>query len=138
MNCECVYYNKSFSIDDYAKLGKKIDQERKELYPCTISKITKDIVFTTDYDGLNGTTIEIPKNSLVLFVQGKLLYMDITRQGAKVGFPKPMEEDWFLDIYDFDESGNIHKLRTDAEMIKEFLPESNKEPDQDKEDDYDY
>lgn len=27
---------------------------------------------------------------------------------------------------------------TDAEMIKEFLPESNKEPDQDKEDDYDY
>lgn len=27
---------------------------------------------------------------------------------------------------------------TDAEMIKEFLPESNKETDQDKEDDYDY
>ena len=132
MNFECVYYNKDFSIEDYAELGKKIAKTDEELYPVTISKITKDIQCSKDYDGFC-LGYKLKEGSLVLFVGGKYYHMTKTKQKAKLGFPDKKMDDFFVNLYEFDEKGDIHKsngnieLYPPEEITNNNLPEN--EPD---------
>lgn len=132
MNCECIYYNKTFSVADYAKLGKKITAKNEELYPITISRITKDIRCSKDYEG-GCPGYNLKQGSLVLFVGGKYYLMTQTKQKASLGFPDREVDDFFVDLYNFDETGDIHMLNNEIEvyppeeMTTNDLPET--EPD---------
>lgn len=79
MNCECIYYNSNKTLRDYKDIAKLIESFGVELYPVAISRVISETRTSDTYDGaywfenFNGI---IPEDSLVLFVQGKLHYMD--------------------------------------------------------------
>ena len=107
MNCECIYYHKDATIEDYKELAEKIKSVAKiaceELYPTAISRMEEKVTVCEDYNGW-GKEINIPKNRSVLFVGGKLHHMIPFRVGRRMFKPwNPMEEPIFTDLETYDE-----------------------------------
>ena len=107
MNCECIYYSKGAKIEDYETLAQKINADAKayeyEIYPVAISRMDEKVCVCDDVNGWSDFR-NIPKYSAVLFVQGKLHYMDDYRIGHRVFKAlHPMETPIFTDIKEFDD-----------------------------------
>lgn len=105
MNCECIYYSKGATVDDLRVLSEKVKEMGRivEIYPCAISRMEESAKCNDDYDGW-GRTMNIPKYSAVLFVGGKLHYMNPIRIGRRVFNPwHPMDDPVFADLETFDE-----------------------------------
>lgn len=105
MNCECIYYSRGASRQDYIALAEKVKRmsEDIELYPTAISVMNEKTRCCEEYDGW-GKTIDIPKGKEVLFVGGKLHYMNDIRNGGRTFHAwHPMEYDIsFTDVETFD------------------------------------
>lgn len=103
MNCECIYYSKGATIENYLALAEEIKERGQyvELYPCAISRMEERTPAYDDYDGWGKRTC-IPKWSAVLFVQGKYHNMFPVRIGHRVFRPWfPESEPVFADILTF-------------------------------------
>ena len=92
MNCECMYYCKDASQDELLRLADVIKEFGKthELYPAAISRIDEKCKSYYDYDSIweqCGKSVNVPKDSLVLFVYGKYHYMTNKRIGGKTFKP---------------------------------------------------
>ena len=102
MNCECIYYSKTATLEDYEALAKVVKRKGEflELYPISISRINERCKVCEDYNGW-GEHKSIPKYSLVLFVGGKLHYMNEIKVGRRVfrAF-HPMDYPVFTDLVD--------------------------------------
>ena len=108
MNCECIYYNRNATEDDLLHLAQEIHRRGLyvELYPCALSRMLEKTECFSDYDGW-GKSINLPKNSKVLFVGGKYAYMvAITIDGKTFRPWFPAEHDIeFEDVRLFTEGG---------------------------------
>ena len=113
MNCECIYYNSTKTLRGYKEVAKYIEGLEGEIYPVAISRIVSPVKVALTYDDANyceDFNSVLPEDSLVLFVQGKLHYMDDIelpgkeRRGErliKVWFPERSIQ--FEDIITFEE-----------------------------------
>lgn len=105
MNCECIYYARGASRQDYIALAKRIERmsEEIEFYPTAISVMNQKTECCENYDGW-GKTTSIPKGKEVLFVGGKLVYMHDIRNGGLIFHAwHPVEHDIdFTDVETFD------------------------------------
>ena len=108
MNCECIYYRKNATQEDLLRLAHAMECVSRRFgidkNPVAISKITKTIWCTEDYDGF-GRRKSIPEGSIVLFVDGKLHNMCETYGGGNKKyialFPVEHEGGFFEDIIDY-------------------------------------
>lgn len=104
MNCECIYYSKDASVEDCIALAEKIKEigETCELYPFAVSRMDEKCKCYDDYDGW-GDYKYLPKYSAVLFVGGKLHYMNPVRVGHRVFNPWfPDDEPIYTDLQEFE------------------------------------
>ena len=107
MNCECIYYNRNASEEDLLALAREVHRRglSVEIYPCALSRMTERTECLKEYMG--GKSLNIPKDSKVLFVGGKYAYMVDIKVNDKTFRPWfPVDyEIHFEDIRLFTEGG---------------------------------
>ena len=101
MNCECIYYKKDATKEDLMELAKKVESFDCELDPAAVSIMTAKTEVTTDYDHFR-KSFNIPKDSMVLFVYGKLHYMSNIRMGNKT-YKACFPTDYHIEFTDIEE-----------------------------------
>lgn len=100
MNCECFYVVKNQTLEGARELAKAIDncaeRQCEEVYPVYISKIKKDFIATSTYEGF-ANPFKVKAGTLVVFAQGKDYCMDRIRpKGGRRGFPNC---EWHNEFY---------------------------------------
>lgn len=91
MNCECFYVVKNQTLEGAKELAKAInvcaEKQWEDVTPIYISRIKKDFVAATNYDGYQ-SPYKVKAGTLVVFAYGKDYSMHRIRpKGGKRGFP---------------------------------------------------